>query len=76
MAGNAATPVDPDDVDGFVAQMQALLEDPSEAIERGAQQASGYNWAACAVAARQAYQSAIEVRLRRASAGRAHARRD
>jgi glycosyltransferase involved in cell wall biosynthesis len=76
VAGNAATPVDPDDVDGFVAQMQALLEDPSEAIERGVQQALGYNWAACAVAARQAYQSAIEVRLRLASAGQAHARRD
>lgn len=65
VAGPAATPVDPDDVDGFVAQMAALLDDPSGAIERGVQQASGYNWAACAAAARGAYQSAIEVHARR-----------
>ena len=65
VAGPAATPIDPDDVDGFVAQMQALLEDPADAITRGIQQASGYSWAACAVAARQAYQSAIEVHARR-----------
>ncbi len=64
VAGSAATPVDPDDVDGFVAQMRALLEDPADAIERGTQQASRYNWAACAVAARHAYQSAIEVSMR------------
>jgi glycosyltransferase involved in cell wall biosynthesis len=74
-AGNGATPVDPDDVDGFVAQMQAVLEDPAGAIERGRERASHYNWAACAVAARQAYQSAVEVRLRLASAGQVHARR-
>ena len=76
VAGQAATPVDPDDVDGFVEQMQALLENPAGAIERGTQQASGYNWAACAVAARQAYQSAIEIHLRQASVGQVHARRD
>ena len=65
VAGDAATPVDPDDVDGFVAQMQALLEEPGDAIERGIRQASIYDWAACAVAARHAYQSAIEVHARR-----------
>jgi glycosyltransferase involved in cell wall biosynthesis len=75
VAGNAATPVDPDDVDGFVEQMQALLEDPAGAIERGNEQASHYNWAACAVAARQAYQSAVEVRRRLTSTGHVHARR-
>jgi glycosyltransferase involved in cell wall biosynthesis len=76
VAGSAATPVDPDDVDGFVAQMRALLEDPADAIERGTRQASLYDWATCAVAARQAYQSAIEVRLGLASAGQVHARRN
>ena len=76
VAGPAATPVDPDDVDGFVAQMQALLEDPDEAMVRGVQQASGYNWAGCAVAARRAYQSAIEVHLRTTRFGeQVHARR-
>lgn len=65
VAGSAATPIDPDDVDGFVAQMTALLNDPSDAIARGVQQASGYSWAACAAAARGAYQSAIEVHARR-----------
>jgi glycosyltransferase involved in cell wall biosynthesis len=75
VAGPAATPIDPDDVEGFVTQMQALLDNPSDAIARGLQQAAGYNWAACAEAARRAYQSAIEVRLRGASAGQVHARR-
>jgi glycosyltransferase involved in cell wall biosynthesis len=76
VAGPAATPIDPDDVDGFATQMLALLEhDPTAAIARGIEQASHYNWSACAVAARAAYQSAIEVRLRRASAGQVHARR-
>jgi bacteriorhodopsin len=62
-------------VEGFVAEMQALLENPADAIASGIQQASRYNWAACAVAARLAYQSAIEVRRRSASAGQVHARR-
>jgi glycosyltransferase involved in cell wall biosynthesis len=65
VAGPAAAPVDPDDVDGFVAQMKATLENPAAAIERGVQQASGYNWDACAIAARQAYQAAIQVHARR-----------
>jgi alpha-1,3-rhamnosyl/mannosyltransferase len=75
VAGNAAAPVDPDDVDGFVAQMQASLEEPAGAIERGREQASRYNWAGCAAAARRAYQSAVAVRLSLASAGQVHARR-
>ncbi len=66
VAGDAATPVDPDDVDGFVAQMQALLEDPGGCDRaRHSSRRRIYNWAACAVAARQAYQSAIEVHARR-----------
>jgi glycosyltransferase involved in cell wall biosynthesis len=65
VAGPAATPIDPDDVDGFVAEMQAMLEDPSAAIARGIEQASTYNWDACAAAARHAYQSAIRVHARR-----------
>ena len=64
VAGRAATPIDPDDVDGFVTAMRTLLEDPAGAIERGLLQASGYQWAACAVAARSAYQSAFEVHAR------------
>ena len=77
VAGPAATPIDPDDVDGFVAQMRALLEDPHEAVMRGVQQASGYNWSACAVAARRAYQSAIEVHFHTTRSGeQVHARRD
>jgi glycosyltransferase involved in cell wall biosynthesis len=65
VAGAAATPIDPDDVDGFVTQMQGLLDDPSSAIARGLEQAAGYNWTACAAAARRAYRSAMEVHARR-----------
>ena len=66
VAGAAATPIDPDDANGFATQMQALLEgDPSGAIGRGVEQASRYNWDACAAAARRAYRSAIQVHARR-----------
>lgn len=66
VAGHAATPVDPDDVDGFVAEMQSLLDrDQTPAIERGLAQASTYSWQACAAAARAAYRSAVEVHARR-----------
>lgn len=65
VAGPAAAPIDPDDVDGFTGAMRRLLEDdPSAAGARGVAQAAGYSWPACAAAARRAYQSAIEVRLR------------
>lgn len=76
VAGAAATPIDPDDVDGFVAEMKALLTDPSGATARGLRQASGYNWAACAAAARAAYQAARDVRLGQPPARQVHARRD
>lgn len=66
VAGAAATPIDPDDVDGFAAEMLAILGgDASDRVARGVAQASAYSWSACAVAARQAYQSAIEVHARR-----------
>jgi glycosyltransferase involved in cell wall biosynthesis len=66
VAAAAATPIDPDDVDGFVTQMEQLLEgDPSAAIARGVAQAARYHWAACAVAALGAYHSAMQVHARR-----------
>ena len=65
VAGPAAAPIDPDDADGFARAMRALLEgDATAAGERGVAQAAKYSWPACAAAARRAYQSAIEVRLR------------
>jgi glycosyltransferase involved in cell wall biosynthesis len=65
VAGPAAVPIDPDDADGFARAMRALLEgDPTAAGERGMAQAAKYSWPACAAAARRAYHSAIEVRLR------------
>lgn len=76
VAGSAAAPIDPDDVDGFVTAMQNVLDgDPSSAIDRGLAQASSYSWAACAVAARAAYHAAIDGRRRSASAGQVHAHR-
>ena len=67
VAGDAATPIDPDDADGFAAQMRALLDPRAAAIaaERGLAQASRYSWDACADAAMRAYASAMEVHARR-----------
>jgi glycosyltransferase involved in cell wall biosynthesis len=66
VAGAAATPVDPDDVDGFAEAMRAVLQqDPADASARGIAQAARYSWSACAAAARRAYASAIEVHARR-----------
>ena len=65
VAGSAAAPIDPDDADGFARAMEALLGgDAHAAGDRGVAQAAQYSWSACAAAARRAYQSAIEVRLR------------
>jgi glycosyltransferase involved in cell wall biosynthesis len=75
VAGPAATPIDPDDADGFARAMQALLGDGGEAGARGIAQAARYSWAACAAAARHAYQSAIELRLHSALTRPVHARR-
>ena len=66
VAGAAATPIDPDDASAFAQEMLAVLTgDNSGRIARGIEQASKYSWAACAAAARQAYQSAIQVHARR-----------
>jgi glycosyltransferase involved in cell wall biosynthesis len=65
VAGPAAAPIDPDDVDGFTRAMRALLDGDSTAVSaRGVAQAAGYSWPACAAAARRAYHSALEVRRR------------
>ena len=67
VAGAAAVPVDPDDVDGLTAAMGALLDARAAAAasERGRAQASRYSWPACAAAALHAYASAMEVHARR-----------
>ena len=63
VAGAAASPIDPDDADGFARAMAALLEgEDAAASARGIEQAARYSWPACAAAARRAYQAAIEVR--------------
>ena len=67
VAGDAAVPIDADDVEGFAAAMHSLLDaDCSQAaITRGLSRAATYTWMAGAVAARQAYQAAIEVHAHR-----------
>ena len=61
VAGRAAVPVAPDDVDGLAGQMESLLDrDVARgAITRGLAQASRYTWDACAAAARDAYREAV-----------------
>lgn len=66
VAGASAAPIDPDDADGFADRMHEILTvDAGSAIACGIEQASHYNWDACAAAARRAYRSAIEVHARR-----------
>jgi glycosyltransferase involved in cell wall biosynthesis len=67
VAGAAAEPVDPKDVEGLVARMAALLDDrqAEAAAARGLEQASRFSWAACARAARSAYAAAVEVHAHR-----------
>jgi glycosyltransferase involved in cell wall biosynthesis len=67
VAGDAATPIDPDDPDGFASHMRALLDGraAAAAAERGLAQASRYSWEACADAALGAYDSAMEAHARR-----------
>ena len=67
VAGAAATPIDPDDADGFTSAMRALLDAraATAAAERGLAQASRYSWDACADAALVAYASAMEAHARR-----------
>jgi glycosyltransferase involved in cell wall biosynthesis len=66
VAGPAATPIDPDDAEGFANEMLAVLDgDTRERVDRGVAQAAHYSWTACAEAAYRAYQSAVEVHARR-----------
>ena len=67
VAGGAATPVDPDDPDGFAEQMRTLLNPAAAAAaaDRGLTQAARYSWDACAQAALRAYAAAMEVHARR-----------
>ena len=67
VAGKAAEPVDPDDVEGLIARMTALLDDraAADAGRRGLEQASHYSWRACATAARHAYAAAVEAHAHR-----------
>lgn len=67
VAGPAATPVDPDDVDGLTVRMRELLDRrvAAPASARGLAQAARYSWTACAEAALGAYAAAMEVHARR-----------
>ena len=67
VAGRAATPIDPDDADGFAAEMRSLLDADraADARARGLAQASHYSWDACAAAALRTYASAMEVHAHR-----------
>jgi glycosyltransferase involved in cell wall biosynthesis len=69
VAGPAATPIDPDNAEGFANAMLAILEGGDAAAGRGMAQAEKYSWPACAAAARRAYQSAIEIRLHGSRSG-------
>jgi len=74
VAGPAARPIDPDDAEAFAREMEAVLDgDVTDRVAKGVAQAATYDWAACAAAARRAYQAAIEVRS--SSVEQVHARR-
>jgi glycosyltransferase involved in cell wall biosynthesis len=67
VTGDAATPVDPTDVEGMASEMAALL-DPGRAADRtarGLARAATYSWAECARHARAAYAAALAVRQQR-----------
>jgi glycosyltransferase involved in cell wall biosynthesis len=61
VAGAAAMPVPPDDIEALAAQMESLLDDgPARtAISRGHVQAATFSWQSCAQAALDAYRDAI-----------------
>lgn len=67
VAGTAATPVDPTDIEGLAAAMAQLLQPDvaARARARGYQEAARYSWAACATATLQAYRAAIGARAER-----------
>lgn len=64
VAGNAATPVDPDDVEGLAREMARLLnhDAAADATARGLARASAFSWVECARQARAAYAAAISAR--------------
>ena len=64
VAGDAATPVEATDVDGFARAMTSLLDpDAADAARaRGLLRASAFRWEACARQVHHAYASALERR--------------
>lgn len=63
VAGDAATPIDPDDADRFAHEMATVLDgDNAGRIDRGLEQAARYSWSHCARTALHAYRCAIRVR--------------
>lgn len=66
VAGPAASPIDPDDAEGFAREMAAVIDsDTTERVALGLTQAATYRWDTCAALARRAYQSAVQVHARR-----------
>jgi glycosyltransferase involved in cell wall biosynthesis len=61
VAGAAATPVPPDDIEGLAAQMEYLLDGGAArtAISRGHAQAAKFSWEGCAHSTLDAYREAI-----------------
>lgn len=67
VAGDAARPIDPDDVDAIASEMARLLDPAAaaDAAQRGLRRAARFTWTACADAAMQAYTTAIARRRER-----------
>ena len=67
VAGTAATPVAPEDIDALASRMEALLDDDlaRESSARGFAEASKFTWEHCASAALGAYRHAIRHRAGR-----------
>ena len=67
VAGDAASPVPPDNSDALSAEMERLLDRDvaRAAISRGLVQAARYTWEHCAASALEAYREAIANQARR-----------
>ena len=67
VAGDAATPIPPDNVDALSSEMERLLDldVARQAVSRGLVQAARYTWEACAASALDAYREAIANQARR-----------
>jgi len=67
VAGHAAIPLDPDDVEGLAREMARLLDTDAaaDATARGLARAAAFSWAECARQARAAYAAAISARQQR-----------